>query len=185
MFCVFLCVVWTGVSYNKENDGENVKCAKMMNLRVLSEEIWVGTEDGARNGKKWQKNYFSGFLALSRTATELLILSRSARTPVIPRDYLDLSRSATDLFNLSRSATPINAVLSCFLSRLFLHSRNWLRTIVNLLRTTNNHGFWPKSPPNHFQTLPNQSLDDSRDYGSIQQLRGSIRHRYAGLISSQ
>ena len=80
LFYVFLCVVHPGISYNKENDGKDGKYAKTMKLRVLSEEIRVGTEDEARNRRKRQRNYNSEFLLLSRTAWELLIPSRSART---------------------------------------------------------------------------------------------------------
>jgi len=80
LFCVFLVIDYPGISYNKEKDEEDGKYAKTMKLRVLSEEIRVGTDDGARNRRKRQGNYNSEFLPLSRTARELLIPSRSART---------------------------------------------------------------------------------------------------------
>jgi hypothetical protein len=68
LFYVFLCVVYPGISYNKENDGKDRKDAKTMKLRVLSEEIRVGTVDETRNRRKRQGNYYSDFLSLSRTA---------------------------------------------------------------------------------------------------------------------
>jgi len=52
VFCVFLVIVYPGISYNKEDDEEDGKYAKTMKLRVLSEEIRVGTDDEARNRKK-------------------------------------------------------------------------------------------------------------------------------------
>ena len=85
LFCVFLVIDYPGISYNKENDGKDRKDAKTMKLRVLSEEIRVGTEDGARNQRKLQGNNNSDLLALARTAWELLNPSRSARTCIIIR----------------------------------------------------------------------------------------------------
>ena len=68
LFCVFLVIDYPGISYNKENDEEDRKYAKTMKLRVLSEEIRVGTVDETRNRRKRQGNYYSDFLSLSRTA---------------------------------------------------------------------------------------------------------------------